>query len=155
MTPTCGACGAHALEAMQSHLCYVGYYESVTDSEVALSPQPDVSDQEKGEFVSIQDIVGKINRKEDEETLPVVGEGAVKLPKRRKPRRGEDFNLRQALLKADFWLLLTPSKHFAILFLSSSACNSPPAGRFGIRSVGLPLALQSRHQGHLCHHVQA
>ena len=37
---------------------------------------------------------------------------------------------------------LTPSKHSAILFLSSSACNSPPAVRFGIRSVTLPLALQ-------------
>lgn len=80
--------------------------ESVADSEVALSPRPDLSDQEeKGKFVSIQDIVTKINHEEDEETLLVVGEGAVKLPKRRKPRRGEDFNLRQALVKADFWLL--------------------------------------------------
>ncbi|KAJ7298073.1 hypothetical protein O6H91_06G061600 [Diphasiastrum complanatum] len=39
----------------------------------------------------------------DTEILLAVGEGAV--PRRRKPRRGEDFNLRQALVKADFWLL--------------------------------------------------
>jgi len=31
------------------------------------------------------------------------GEGAVR--KKRRPRRGEDFNFRQALVKADFWLL--------------------------------------------------
>ena len=32
--------------------------------------------------------------------------GAVKLKRKRKgPRRGEDFTLTQALIKADFWLL--------------------------------------------------
>lgn len=39
----------------------------------------------------------------DVETLLAVGEGAVK--KRRRPRRGEDFKFREALIKADFWLL--------------------------------------------------
>jgi hypothetical protein len=35
-----------------------------------------------------------------------VAEGAVKLKRKRKgPHRGEDFTLRQALVKADFWLL--------------------------------------------------
>ncbi|KAL1564034.1 protein NUCLEAR FUSION DEFECTIVE 4-like [Salvia divinorum] len=35
--------------------------------------------------------------------LLAVGEGAVK--KKRKPRRGEDFRFREAVVKADFWLL--------------------------------------------------
>ncbi|KDP37029.1 hypothetical protein JCGZ_06085 [Jatropha curcas] len=37
------------------------------------------------------------------EILLAVGEGAVK--KKRRPKRGEDFKFRQALIKADFWLL--------------------------------------------------
>lgn len=32
-------------------------------------------------------------------------EGAVRIKRRRGPRRGEDFTLTQALIKADFWLL--------------------------------------------------
>nr|POE44997.1 protein nuclear fusion defective 4 [Quercus suber] len=40
----------------------------------------------------------------DVETLLAVGEGAIK-KKSRPPRRGEDFKLREALVKADFWLL--------------------------------------------------
>ncbi|CAH9111301.1 unnamed protein product [Cuscuta europaea] len=39
----------------------------------------------------------------DTEFLLAVGEGAVK-PKRR-PRRGDDFRFREAVVKADFWLL--------------------------------------------------
>ena len=39
----------------------------------------------------------------DVETLLAVGEGAIK--KKSRPRRGEDFKLREALVKADFWLL--------------------------------------------------
>lgn len=39
----------------------------------------------------------------DLEILLAEGEGAVR--KKRRPRRGEDFKLRQALVKADFWLL--------------------------------------------------
>ncbi|CAN0891377.1 Protein NUCLEAR FUSION DEFECTIVE 4 [Linum grandiflorum] len=39
----------------------------------------------------------------DVNTLLAVGEGAVK--KKRKPKRGEDFRFREALVKADFWLL--------------------------------------------------
>lgn len=35
-----------------------------------------------------------------------VAEGAIKIKRKRKgPRRGEDFTLQQALIKADFWLL--------------------------------------------------
>ncbi|KAK1435664.1 hypothetical protein QVD17_01430 [Tagetes erecta] len=40
----------------------------------------------------------------DVNLLLAVGEGAVKIKKRR-PRRGEDFTFREAMVKADFWLL--------------------------------------------------
>jgi hypothetical protein len=40
----------------------------------------------------------------DIDVLLAEGEGAVK-QRRKKPRRGEDFRFREALLKADFWLL--------------------------------------------------
>lgn len=43
----------------------------------------------------------------DVDTLLAVGEGAVKMKKRRRPRRGEDFSFREAMVKADFWLLWT------------------------------------------------
>jgi hypothetical protein len=46
----------------------------------------------------------------DIDILLAEGEGAIK-PKRRRPRRGEDFRFREAILKADFWLL------FAICFV--------------------------------------
>lgn len=36
--------------------------------------------------------------------LLAVGEGAVK-PSKRRPKRGEDFRFREAIVKADFWLL--------------------------------------------------
>ncbi|CAH2067969.1 unnamed protein product [Thlaspi arvense] len=39
----------------------------------------------------------------DMEILLAEGEGAIK--KKRKPRRGEDFKVRQVFVKADFWLL--------------------------------------------------
>ncbi|PKA59167.1 hypothetical protein AXF42_Ash001260 [Apostasia shenzhenica] len=47
----------------------------------------------------------------DVNILLAEGEGAVQLKKRR-PKRGEDFTFREALIKADFWLL------FFIFFLS-------------------------------------
>eukprot|EP00250_Pteridium_aquilinum_P009357 c18617_g1_i1 orf=362-2227(+) len=48
----------------------------------------------------------KVFEAEEEDTADLLayGEGAVKRKKRR-PRRGEDFKLKQALIKADFWLL--------------------------------------------------
>ncbi|PNT76396.1 hypothetical protein BRADI_1g47750v3 [Brachypodium distachyon] len=46
----------------------------------------------------------------DIDVLLAEGEGAVK-QKRRRPKRGEDFRFREALLKADFWLL------FAVFFI--------------------------------------
>ncbi|KAJ0984794.1 hypothetical protein J5N97_003150 [Dioscorea zingiberensis] len=45
----------------------------------------------------------------DVDILLAEGEGAVK--KKRRPKRGEDFEFRQALIKADFWLL------FLVFFL--------------------------------------
>lgn len=39
------------------------------------------------------------------DVLLAVGEGAVKIKKKRRPRRGEDFTFREAIVKADFWLL--------------------------------------------------
>ncbi|XP_076898401.1 protein NUCLEAR FUSION DEFECTIVE 4-like [Bidens hawaiensis] len=41
----------------------------------------------------------------DVDVLLAVGEGAVKIKKKRPPRRGEDFTFREAVVKADFWLL--------------------------------------------------
>lgn len=47
-----------------------------------------------------------ISELEELDTLFLVGEGAVVPAKPKKgPRRGEDFKLRQAIVKADFWLL--------------------------------------------------
>ncbi|WMV15245.1 hypothetical protein MTR67_008630 [Solanum verrucosum] len=42
-------------------------------------------------------------------------EGAVRIKRRRGPRRGEDFTLVQAIIKADFWLMF-----FSLLFGSGS-----------------------------------
>jgi hypothetical protein len=68
------------------------------------SREPAVTRQEGTKVTVHEDVVAKLNQEEDDaETLLAVGEGAVKRPKRR-PRRGEDFKLRQALVKADFWL---------------------------------------------------
>ncbi|KAK9066302.1 hypothetical protein SSX86_013626 [Deinandra increscens subsp. villosa] len=39
------------------------------------------------------------------DVLLAVGEGAVKIRKKKRPRRGEDFTFREAVVKADFWLL--------------------------------------------------
>jgi len=75
--------------------------------EVGASTTP-TSDHEEGKGKKVtlhEDVMAKLNQQEeDAEILLVVGEGAVKRPKRR-PRRGEDFKLRQALVKADFWIL--------------------------------------------------
>ncbi|KAF5726957.1 protein NUCLEAR FUSION DEFECTIVE 4 [Tripterygium wilfordii] len=52
--------------------------------------------------------LGSFNDGDDEsdvETLLAVGEGAVSVKKKRRPRRGEDFKFREAFIKADFWLL--------------------------------------------------
>ncbi|RDX68016.1 Protein NUCLEAR FUSION DEFECTIVE 4, partial [Mucuna pruriens] len=40
---------------------------------------------------------------DDVETLIAEGEGAIR--KKRRPKRGDDFNFREAFIKADFWLL--------------------------------------------------
>ncbi|KAK9690428.1 hypothetical protein RND81_09G127300 [Saponaria officinalis] len=50
----------------------------------------------------------------DQNMLLAFGEGAVE-NKRRRPRRGEDFTFRQAMVKADFWLL------WVVYFLGSGS----------------------------------
>ncbi|XAR50509.1 hypothetical protein NMG60_11004852 [Bertholletia excelsa] len=72
----------------------------------------------------------------DVDILLAVGEGAVK--KRRKPRRGEDFKLREAVVKADFWLLWVIGVSLGeddttILLTIFSFCNF--LGRLGAGAV--------------------
>ncbi|PIN14443.1 Monocarboxylate transporter [Handroanthus impetiginosus] len=49
-----------------------------------------------GSFYELEDV-------SELDMLLAMGEGAIK--KKRKPRRGEDFKFREAVIKADFWLL--------------------------------------------------
>ncbi|RZS26981.1 hypothetical protein BHM03_00060417 [Ensete ventricosum] len=49
--------------------------------------------------------LGNVQEVDDVEMLLAVGEGAVKKKKKRRPKRGDDFELHEALIKADFWLL--------------------------------------------------
>lgn len=83
--------------------------EGKSPQEVATSTQTDLRAldyEEKGKNMILHEHnLAKLTQEDDDpEILLAVGEGAVKKSKRR-PRRGEDFNLRQALVKADFWLL--------------------------------------------------
>ncbi|KAL5697803.1 hypothetical protein ACHQM5_028917 [Ranunculus cassubicifolius] len=57
---------------------------------------PSTSTTQLGSFLGSDD-------SSDIDMLLAEGEGAVK--KKRRPRRGEDFSVREALVKADFWLL--------------------------------------------------
>lgn len=57
---------------------------------------PSSSETYLGSFYESEDV-------SEVDILLAVGEGAVK--KKRKPKRGEDFNFREAVVKADFWLL--------------------------------------------------
>ena len=41
----------------------------------------------------------------DVDILLAEGEGAITIKKKRRPRRGDDFEFREAIIKADFWLL--------------------------------------------------
>lgn len=70
--------------------------------------EPSASDQDKAEPLLA---VGSPQDSEDYNDVKILlaeGEGAV-IPgkKKRRPKRGEDFNFQQALIKADFWLLFT------------------------------------------------
>ncbi|KAG5537478.1 hypothetical protein RHGRI_024795 [Rhododendron griersonianum] len=57
---------------------------------------PSSSEPYLGSFYESEDV-------SEVDILLAVGEGAVK--KKRKPKRGEDFTFREAVVKADFWLL--------------------------------------------------
>ncbi|KAI3727168.1 hypothetical protein L1987_66978 [Smallanthus sonchifolius] len=67
---------------------------TVTDPLLTRStPEPNITNLNDGDDISEVDV------------LLAVGEGAVKVKKKRRPRRGEDFTFREAIVKADFWLL--------------------------------------------------
>ncbi|KAI3785994.1 hypothetical protein L1987_45120 [Smallanthus sonchifolius] len=67
---------------------------TVTDPLLTQStPEPNITNLNDGDDVSEVDV------------LLAVGEGAVKVKKKRRPRRGEDFTFPEAIVKADFWLL--------------------------------------------------
>ncbi|KAH6794881.1 Major facilitator superfamily protein [Perilla frutescens var. hirtella] len=75
-----------------------GYYTNQTDP--LLTPSSPTT--YLGSFYEPEDI-------SEVDLLLAVGEGAVKKKKKkkkkRKPKRGEDFKFREAIVKADFWLL--------------------------------------------------
>ncbi|XP_076892798.1 protein NUCLEAR FUSION DEFECTIVE 4-like [Bidens hawaiensis] len=68
-----------------------GSSDNLTATDQLLTQSP--SEQNLGEDMS------------DVDVLLAVGEGAAKIKKKRRPRRGEDFTFREAIVKADFWLL--------------------------------------------------
>ncbi|XP_016562940.1 protein NUCLEAR FUSION DEFECTIVE 4 isoform X2 [Capsicum annuum] len=70
--------------------------EEVSSSQTAALLTPMSSEVDLGSFHEGEDV-------SEVDMLLAVGEGAVK--KKRKPRRGEDFKFREAVIKADFWLL--------------------------------------------------
>ncbi|CAA7406937.1 unnamed protein product [Spirodela intermedia] len=76
----------------------------------SLPPPPEKEEESSPEeplLRSVSSSSAKLQESGDEvsdvDILLAVGEGAVK--KKRKPRRGEDFDFLEALVKADFWLL--------------------------------------------------
>ncbi|MCL7034600.1 hypothetical protein MKW94_010299 [Papaver nudicaule] len=66
-------------------------HDSSDKTEALLTPSSSTAYLQDGDDVS------------DVDLLIAEGEGAIK--KKRRPRRGEDFKLREAFVKADFWLL--------------------------------------------------
>lgn len=77
-----------------------------SDSEVVFS---EIEDEKS----SAIDLLPSSERKKRIALLQVrvaqaAAEGAVRVKRRRGPRRGEDFTLGQALIKADFWLMFWP-----------------------------------------------
>ncbi|KAI3777755.1 hypothetical protein L1987_47557 [Smallanthus sonchifolius] len=73
-----------------------GSSDNLTETDPLLTQstsEPNLTNLNDGEDISEVDV------------LLAVGEGAVKIKKKRRPRRGEDFTFREAIVKADFWLL--------------------------------------------------
>ncbi|XP_075107596.1 protein NUCLEAR FUSION DEFECTIVE 4 [Nicotiana tabacum] len=70
--------------------------EEVSSSQTTSLLTPISSEADLGSFHEGEDV-------SEVDLLLAEGEGAVK--KKRKPRRGEDFKFREAVVKADFWLL--------------------------------------------------
>ncbi|KAJ6830445.1 protein NUCLEAR FUSION DEFECTIVE 4-like [Iris pallida] len=74
--------------------------------------QESLVDQERTELLlllsSSTTNLGSFQEADDDTDVNLLlaeGEGAVKPMKKRRPKRGEDFNFGQAIIKADFWLL--------------------------------------------------
>ncbi|XP_028772490.1 protein NUCLEAR FUSION DEFECTIVE 4 [Neltuma alba] len=95
------------------------FSEQKASEEEALLPQPETLERGNSEVIlsEVED-----EKPEDVDSLPsserkkriaqlqsklvqAAAVGAVRIKRRRGPRRGEDFTLAQALIKADFWLL--------------------------------------------------
>ncbi|KAL7099648.1 hypothetical protein ACP275_09G098300 [Erythranthe tilingii] len=68
--------------------------EGLDETEPLMTPSSSLTNL--GSYYESEDVT-------EVDLLLAVGEGAVK--KKRKPRRGEDFKFREAVVKADFWLL--------------------------------------------------
>lgn len=81
----------------------------ITDMLLPQTSSESEKDLEDGEMGSEEN-----GSETDIDTLLAVGEGAVRKKKRR-PHRGEDFKFKEAMIKADFWLL------WAVYFLGAGA----------------------------------
>ncbi|KAL2633336.1 hypothetical protein R1flu_004815 [Riccia fluitans] len=109
--------------------------ENGSDSKTPLLPEPEKEEEEQVfrsgstedlvEFSEMEDEAAKsdvserIRRKRlarySTELLKAVAEGAVKVKRRKGPRRGENFTVAETLVKADFWLIF-----FTFVFGSGS-----------------------------------
>ncbi|QHO19120.1 Protein NUCLEAR FUSION DEFECTIVE [Arachis hypogaea] len=98
--------------------------EQKSPEEEALLPEPESKDLGKSPQESEEVLLSELEDEKPKEVdllpaserrkriaqlqsklLQAAAEGAVRVKRRRGPHRGEDFTLRQALIKADFWLL--------------------------------------------------
>ncbi|XP_061354166.1 protein NUCLEAR FUSION DEFECTIVE 4-like [Gastrolobium bilobum] len=98
--------------------------EQKTPEEEALIPEPHNKEAGKSQIDADEVILSELEDEKPKEVdllpaserqkriaqlqsrlLQAAAEGAVRVKRRRGPHRGEDFTLRQALVKADFWLL--------------------------------------------------
>ncbi|KAL1832424.1 hypothetical protein ACET3Z_002075 [Daucus carota] len=83
----------------------IGKQASSSDDIVTEDGESDLTGPLLSSFSSDINLVGLYENEDVSEVdiLLAMGEGAIK--KKRKPRRGEDFKFREAVIKADFWLL--------------------------------------------------
>ncbi|CAK9194014.1 unnamed protein product [Sphagnum troendelagicum] len=84
------------IKALMPECCGAGSFEPADEESFDINEPLLIAATSVGKEQQQQDNV------DDAELLLAVGEGAVR---RKRPRRGQDFKLKQALVKADFWLL--------------------------------------------------